>query len=139
MEPWWGDEWHASHEKLIHQQLIAVYLERFVCSKRNLIWMLSRQAASEPCQVDFNFKWLSQWGEPARIMVTAGCSCAEVFEIFFADLSDDGQIISDTIAPWKLPVAGAGAGVTGTGAAVATGPGGGAGAGAGSTGDAGPA
>ncbi|HET7713783.1 MAG TPA: hypothetical protein VFK94_06020 [Patescibacteria group bacterium] len=105
MDEWWGPQWHAEHENKIRVQLHRLYGTRFACSNQNLIWLLRRDPKLDPCQAHFSFDWLSKWGERPEINVRVSCTCGEVFQRFYAILDNHGQIISDTLAPWLLPIA----------------------------------
>lgn len=105
MDPWWGPEWHAGHESKIKAQLSSIYGARFACSNRGLVWLLRRDPETDPCKPHFNFIWLSKWGQQPEIQVKIDCTCGEVFKRFYAFLDNNGQVVSDTEAPWLLPIA----------------------------------
>lgn len=104
MDSWWGPEWHAGHEAKIKAQLVTLYSSRFACSNRNLVRLLRQDPEMNPCQSHFNFNWLSKWGQRPEIQVKVDCTCGEVFRRFYAILDSDGQVISDTEAPWLIPL-----------------------------------
>lgn len=105
MDTWWGHERHVNYEKQVLAQIKHVYGPRFSCSNRNVLWLLQHDPTYEPCQPYLTFRWLSRWGEPAQIQVKVNCTCGEVFQQFFANLDDRGQVTGDTLAPWLLPAA----------------------------------
>lgn len=105
MRPWWGQDCHDAHERKVLSQIEAVYLPRFVCSNENVLVILRKFPETPPCTAGVRFEWVLQWEQPAEIKVWIRCSCAEINEFFHVFLNDAGEIVSDSVAPWKLPVA----------------------------------